>query len=84
MIDWNYAVPLAGVLLGWVLNELSFAIRIRREDKRIMARALSELLELRHRAFAVKRAKELLLEQFPIPPEVQPVVTQVLETILPN
>ena len=46
---------LAAVILGWVLNEASQLFRTRREDRRPIRTALSELLEIRHHIFGIER-----------------------------
>lgn len=84
MINWNYIVPVIAVLLGWLLNEFSFFFRTRREDKGAFARVLTELLELRHRAFAIRRIQELFKTQLPVPPETQIALTSATEAFLPN
>lgn len=45
-MDWTAIGALAGVALGWVLNELSQFIRYRREDIRDLAEAVSPLVSL--------------------------------------
>jgi hypothetical protein len=84
MINWSYIVPVVGVLLGWLLNEFSFSFRVRREDKSAFASALTELLELRHRAFAIRKIQELFRAQLPVPPEAQLALTGAIEALLPN
>jgi hypothetical protein len=43
----DFLIPLLGVLVGWLLNELSSAFRIRKEDKRTLRRSIATLLYLR-------------------------------------
>jgi len=68
-------LPLIGVLigtiLGWLLSQVGQWFVARREEKKAIARVLSELLELRLRLLAIPRVLELLSQHFPIPPEAQ-------------
>ena len=49
---WSYVLGISGTLIGLVigflLNELSSAIKSGREDRRTIGKALAELLEVRH------------------------------------
>lgn len=44
-----------GTLLGWFLNQFGQWFLHRREEKRAIACALSDLLEIRHRFLAISR-----------------------------
>jgi hypothetical protein len=47
-------LPVATLVLGWVLNELSQRFRLRWQRKGALGRALAELLEVRHHVQAVQ------------------------------
>ncbi|MFZ0332519.1 MAG: hypothetical protein WBG29_05580 [Candidatus Acidiferrales bacterium] len=59
----NVIIPLLAVALGWLLNELSSLIRLRREDRRAAGPVLTDLLEIRHRLLTLNEAaKEYVKE----------------------
>ena len=51
-MDWKYLLPsiliLVGVFAGWLLNELSYYFRCRRQDKRKLKEVLFNLLDIWH------------------------------------
>jgi hypothetical protein len=82
----NVIVPLLAVALGWLLNELSSLIRLRREDRRTAGPVLTDLLEIRHRLLtlneAVKEYVKELGKHLQIPPQAQLQFQQYLQTLL--
>ncbi|MGH9739352.1 MAG: hypothetical protein ACRD4X_12325 [Candidatus Acidiferrales bacterium] len=58
---------LAGLLVGFGLNELSSVIRTSREDRRTIGKALAELLEVRHHLKTLPLAIESLKASLPGP-----------------
>lgn len=42
-LDTNILVPLAGVILGWVLSSFSGALKIRGENKRLLGKSITSL-----------------------------------------
>jgi hypothetical protein len=56
---------LAGTLFGFALNEFSYIVRTRREDRRLLGRALNELLEIRNQSKMVPTLMETLRAQIP-------------------
>ena len=56
---------LVGTLFGFALNELSYVMRTRREDRRLLGRALNELLEIRHQSKMVPTLMETLRALIP-------------------
>lgn len=81
--DLKDALPIIGVGLGWCLNELSQLWRARREDRKAMGRALTDLLLLRHRLLAVPKAVDELSKRFPIPEQGQTVLGHILSSWIP-
>lgn len=47
-MDWKYIVPIIGVALGWLLNEVSSHFRVRGAEKRSLGGAIVTILYLRH------------------------------------
>lgn len=78
--DW---LPLLGVVIGWLLNQSGQWFSTRREEKRAVARALSALLEIRHRMLAIPQAAEYLIKNFPVPPEAHAPIKVVLAQFFP-
>jgi hypothetical protein len=44
---WTAIFGMAGLMIGFALNELSTLIKLRRDDRRVIGKALAELLEVR-------------------------------------
>jgi hypothetical protein len=82
----NMIVPLLAVALGWLLNELSSLVRLRREDRRTAGPVLTDLLEIRHRLLTLNEAvteyvKELG-KQLQLPSQAELRFQQYLRTLL--
>lgn len=45
-MEWNVVLPLIAVGLGWLLSELGNSFRRRREDRRLLRKALFPLIDL--------------------------------------
>jgi hypothetical protein len=45
-------IPIGALLIGWFLNEISQYFRRKKEDKKGLARAITELLDIRHQMLA--------------------------------
>lgn len=76
-------MPLLGVLIGSILTGTGSVIKWRLERKRLIARALSELLEIRHQMIGLDRVLTLLASQLQIPAEVMPMVRNLVSSIVP-
>jgi hypothetical protein len=63
MVDLNTLTPYIGVALGWFLNELSHVFRSRRDDRRAISRALTDLLDIRHSVFGLRHFIDKYLER---------------------
>jgi hypothetical protein len=76
------------VLGGWLLNELSSLIRLRREDRRLAGPVLTDLLEIRHRITTVNEmTKEYVNEvgkHVEIPPQVRLQLQQYFQIQFPQ
>lgn len=75
--------PLIGVVLGGALSGITAHLRARRERKRVLASALSDLLEVRHRVVSV----ELLLQRVAAIARIEPqhlsAIRDVIESLAP-
>lgn len=67
MTDSTY-IPLATLVLGWLLSEGSQYLRIRGNRLRSINKALSELLEIRFRTYASQATLNLISEKFNLGP----------------
>jgi hypothetical protein len=83
--NWLTAlVTLGAVVAGWFLNELSFLLRARREDRRSINRALCELMEVRHQLNALPAITKELKKKLPIPSQAEFALRIILQSLLPN
>ena len=80
-------LPLIGVLvgtvLGWLLSQIGQWFVARREEKKAIARVLSELLELRLRLLAIPKVLDILSQHFPIPPDAQTGIRLIFSRLFP-
>jgi hypothetical protein len=56
---------LAGTVLGFGLNEASYLVRARREERRLLGRVLNELLEIRNQSKMIPTLMETLRSRIP-------------------
>jgi len=75
---------LVGVVIGWLLKEISEVLRFRREDRRAIGRVLADLMEIRHRLLGVKKVLDEIIERFKIPPQDQLFAKNLMDTFLPS
>lgn len=77
-------LPLLGVVVGWILSQLGQWLLGRREERKAVARALADLLQIRHSLLVLSKAIESLSSQFSIPPEFQTTLKVLLTRLLPE
>jgi hypothetical protein len=88
--SWTTIIPimgtLAGVAAGFLANEASHLIRTKREDRNVLGRTLSDLLEIRHHLRAIPEVIGLVRSRFPaaLPTEVNFGMRQILRALLPD
>ncbi len=82
-IDLKDALPVLGVAIGWSLNELSQLWRARREDRKAIGKALSDLMLIRHRLLWIPKAVEEISKHLPIPEPVQVLMGHVFSSWIP-
>ncbi|MES2759858.1 MAG: hypothetical protein V4693_21005 [Pseudomonadota bacterium] len=78
------ASPLLGVVVGGLLTGVTAYFRHRKERKRVIALALSDLLEVRHRMVAVESVVKKMLTIPEFSPEQVPQFRSMLDSIIPN
>ena len=72
-----------GAVLGWVLNQLSQWLLVRRDEKKALARAVADLLEIRHRLLALPKVTEFLSQHFGLPQEGHTLIKVVMSQLMP-
>lgn len=75
------AGPLAGVLLGAVIASATSVLKARAERKRIIAKALSDLLEVRHHVVGIELILSHARDQLKIPRHVFPAIREAIGSI---
>lgn len=80
------AATLIAVIAGWFLNEMSSILRARREDRCLIGRALSELMEVRLNTNLIPTVMRFLRKNIPgpLPPEADVFVRNLLTSLIPN
>lgn len=82
--DWKDALPLAGVTVGWLLNQITQSFVGRRDRKRALGRVLEGLLDVRHRLRSIPVAVSELAKRLPIGPQDQLTMSVVLGGLIPQ
>ncbi len=82
--ELSIVIPLITLLVGWLLGEASSRRREISSDRRAISRAIADLLEVRHRTFGIKAYMDALIKKFNVPQQAQPIITSVLQVMLPN
>jgi len=70
----EYWFPVLTLIAGWFLNELSCFFRLRREERKPFAIAMTDLLDIRHRLRAVSTTVGEIKKRFPMSPDNELVV----------
>jgi hypothetical protein len=75
---------LAGTVLGFGLNEASYLVRARREERHLLGRVLKELLEIRNQTKIMPTLMETLKSRIPaaLPPAADFAIRQMFRDIL--
>jgi hypothetical protein len=81
---WKDWLPLAGVAVGWGLNQCGQWLVFRRDERRAIGRALADLLEVRHRLLAIPKAVEAMSSKLGMPADAQAPLKVVLGALLPS
>jgi len=67
-------LPIAGILLGWFLNETSQRFGKKKEEKKSLSKAIAELLEIRHSMLGIIAAINVFKQKFDIPNEIWSII----------
>jgi hypothetical protein len=84
MEELRYLIPLGAAILGWFLNELSQRFRSRGADRRAVARALADLLEIQHQTIALKTFLDEMSRRLNLPQHLQLVLMTYFHNLWPN
>lgn len=84
-MSWeNIVIPLASIVFGWLLNEMSKRFQLSRERRAIIGRALSNLLALHHRVRVIEECTEYLVKQLSLPESGRRAYKSSFEYVLPQ
>lgn len=83
-MDIDKLLPVLTLVLGWSLSELSHYLRARREKTAALARAISDLLEIRHRMLVTKLVADELKRRFQVPDDAFARLRMFLGIVLPE
>ncbi len=84
-MEWmSVFVPVASLIAGWFLNEMSKKSQMSREQRAHIGRALSNLLELHHQIRAVENTLQLLMSRFEMTSDTEDSLRQLLQRIIPQ
>jgi hypothetical protein len=75
---------IVAVFLGWFLNEVSHWLRLRGEQRKPLARAIADLLEIRHTIRGVSTILAEMKRHFPIAPDAELALRKLLEEFIPE
>lgn len=75
--------PLIGVVLGGLLTGIGAHLRTRSERKRMIARALSDLLEVRHHVLGMDAVMREVRTRVKVPDEEMPALRAVIDGLMP-
>jgi hypothetical protein len=76
--------PLLGVVIGGLLTGVTAYVKTRQARKRVLAVALADLLEVRHRLVSVDLAIRALRDQVPIQADLMPALRNLFDSLLPG
>ncbi|HEY2496113.1 MAG TPA: hypothetical protein VGK24_03510 [Candidatus Angelobacter sp.] len=77
--DWFKST--AALVIGWLLSAINPYLSERRERRKAIARALAELMEIRHRLGIVEYAMDTIGKVVNIPPEAEMQVRIIFQTL---
>jgi hypothetical protein len=80
--DWLKSI--ISVALGWLLGQLSQYSLERRDRRKAISRALSDLLEIRHQFLGIEIAVGEIERIAELPPEVQAQLHTLVHNLIPN
>jgi hypothetical protein len=84
MNEMNLVWPLITLIIGWLLGEAGHRRRELSNDRRAIAKALADLLEVRYQTIGFKAFMDGFAERFKIPKQQIPIVLNYIKEILPN
>ncbi|MCI0718873.1 MAG: hypothetical protein L0338_07835 [Acidobacteria bacterium] len=77
-------LPVLTLVVGLLLSELGHYLRARREKTAALARAISDLLEIRHRILVTKLVSDELKKRFQVPEDAFTQLRTFLSMVLPE
>ncbi len=80
----EYWAGVVTLVIGWSLKELADRLRLRREERKPFAKAIADLLEMRHRLLSVSTAVAEVKTRLPITPDAEVALRAFFHNILPQ
>ena len=81
--EFKDIVPVLAVIAGWSLNEFGQYLRVRREDRKALARALAELMEVHHQTSKFSEVITLFKERLgSLPPTFPHIFYLMMERLI--
>ena len=68
---WKDLLPVAGVAVGWGLNQCGQWLTFRRDERKAIGRALADLLEVRHRLLGIPKVVEAMSSKLNMPADAR-------------
>jgi len=82
--NWKDWLPLAGVAVGWGLNQCGQWFVFRRDERKAIGRALADLLEVRHRLLAIPKALEAMTSRLGMSADAQAPLRVIFGALFPR
>ena len=81
-------LPIIALILGWSLNEITRYLMARRDNRKPISAAISDLLLIRHQIITTRLSIKELIKRFSVPTELHPEFTAfikgLVELLLPK
>jgi hypothetical protein len=83
-MNFGNILPVLTLLIGWFLKEFSDFFQSKRERRKVIGIAVSDLLEIRDRMVAYRRTLDSLQKRFRIAPLAAANLSKIMESIIPS
>ncbi|MEN6338356.1 MAG: hypothetical protein ABFE01_29220, partial [Phycisphaerales bacterium] len=80
----DYWAGIVTLLVGWSLKEVGDRLRLRREERKPFAKAIADLLELRHRLWGITAVIGEIKKRSSIPPEAEVALRTAFDAVFPQ
>lgn len=83
-MNFEIILPVLTLLIGWFLNEFGNFFRERKEQRKVLGIAISDLLEIRSRLVTYKEMANVLHERLGIPSNTQLPIGRLIDELVPS